>query len=439
MSDLKEILSPYIDRIKSPFFGTFIVIWTFYNWEFFLKLYNIPFYSNYEYQIEFVQKAINGQNACRLFWKPMGWTIVSLITFYFTNGIGLAIKEFYSMRMKSAILDLVGKGAKTVPIDEHERIKKEGKLLDIRYQELEKSKSSIVTDLKAFEKNNNTLTEENKALHEKITALTTSTQSLEEDKKKATENDTFLKNIIEAKEEEKKTMTDDIVIKSEEIKSLTQNTEVLRAEIQKHNQFKILVATYGVNQSINFVTDFIQRSLQPDSVFQVGNKYMGPDPAPSSPKSLQVTYSVDGEPQHVVIQEHNFVKRTGNIIYEISNLEIVKHLQTLINVPLSEKMAKEWYHLTNFLVYDFMFNDKNIAVDTIIEGNSWEIQVFSRKENANNFLNTTVHSTLVSKGIKVEITSNKRLLVGRFDAQDSLILVSDRLNQVLTIIDEIPT
>jgi hypothetical protein len=129
MMSLKEIMTPYLDRIKSPFFGTFIIIWVVYNWVLFLKLYNISLDSTVEQQISSVRNAINEQTMCRLFWKPAGWTIVSLISFYFTNALGLMLKQSYNIHIKGISLELVEKGANTYPKEHVESIIKENNVI----------------------------------------------------------------------------------------------------------------------------------------------------------------------------------------------------------------------------------------------------------------------------------------------------------------------
>lgn len=421
MTDFKEFFSPYMDRIKSPFFGTFVIVWILCNWRFFIKLYNLPINEEYDGQITFIQSAINEQGTCKLLVLPMFYTLVSLVGFYITNAAGLFVKELYNMHLKPRTLYLTGKSAKIVSRDEYDRIKKEHKLLDERYTVLDKMKGSILTELSTSK--------------ESKTELEREKNRIEEDNEKNISTIETLKSDLETEKLEKEKMKNQIEKEREKYKGVNAEFEGLKDEIKSLYKHTVLYGIYGINEKVNDVTTRLQNVLNNGSAFKIGNQVFGPDPAPGVVKYLTILYWFEGKVKSNVFTEHNFIRRSGEKITEIKKNRIVSELSSIVlRTEFPNKLNEQKVVSPHTVQYNF--SEEEISVAVTVDDDFWYIYIQLDDNQSNDYLDNVVFKHLKKHKIKPHI-DNGRAMLGKYNVEYDWGTMIERLRLVLTTIDNL--
>lgn len=101
-----------IEGKGSPFGGTYLFIWCMYNWQLIYMTFN--FDSNFSLHTRFdhIDEYFCENGKGWAFVIPLGWTFVSLFSFYISSSIALAISQFYhSIIVPKVTKTIAGKSA----------------------------------------------------------------------------------------------------------------------------------------------------------------------------------------------------------------------------------------------------------------------------------------------------------------------------------------
>jgi hypothetical protein len=120
---IKDTFDDFFNKIRSPFFGTFIVIWFFWNYDIFVAIYDLDLYPTTDGKIARIKHYIHN-NYWHLTAVPFALSLVSLIVYYTGLAGGLIVKEFYTLKLKPGILHWLKPYAKTTSNDVVNRLDK---------------------------------------------------------------------------------------------------------------------------------------------------------------------------------------------------------------------------------------------------------------------------------------------------------------------------
>ncbi|MBS1619337.1 MAG: hypothetical protein JST76_12505, partial [Bacteroidetes bacterium] len=105
MDTLKSLWEDFSERIKSPFVTSFIFVWSVKNWILLYTIFNFDSSYSLNSKTEFIKDYI-AQHPVKIFWGPLGLSIVAAISFYAMKSIFYGIDSFYENKIKIWIISI---------------------------------------------------------------------------------------------------------------------------------------------------------------------------------------------------------------------------------------------------------------------------------------------------------------------------------------------
>lgn len=266
---------PFINRLRTPFFGTLILGIILYNWELVFTLFNFDRFTVRASRIQIIEEYLKKEGLFFRLIKSSLWALVSLFTYYVFSTLATAV-VILAKWAKAAITQLTDRG-QTVIRAEHESLKHEWA-----------EASNKISELR------------NELMHRN-------------------------RELRESEEEVKKLMINDAELRGG-ISELTNENTTLKANLTllgvEPGGVNILSAVYGtVDKNID-VTQLV-RQLQDKKSFIVSNETLGGDPAYRQIKDLLITFSYGGEIKRLKAIEGSKINFEGDKL-EVSETEVSK-------------------------------------------------------------------------------------------------------------------
>lgn len=111
LENLKSAFDNIIDRFKSPFAGTFIVVWCLHHWILVFSLFNFDSNCTLPDKIAIISTYITTHSSCELLWLPILYTFAAIVVFYIFHLLALAISTAFTSLARPFIIQKIDNGS----------------------------------------------------------------------------------------------------------------------------------------------------------------------------------------------------------------------------------------------------------------------------------------------------------------------------------------
>lgn len=155
MEALKDVFTPFYERLRRPFVGAFWVSWFFVNWKLWVAL---IFYKETVGGVDKITFIYSHAGMCNLLWKPLMYSIAFLLIMPWLDFLAFYWQQLVRSAKKKAQSDLdkmtwVHPDNHVKVVEEKEELKKKIVRMESSYQEIAKRAQKFEDDHIAHQRN----------------------------------------------------------------------------------------------------------------------------------------------------------------------------------------------------------------------------------------------------------------------------------------------
>jgi len=272
ISDIRErIQNPFTDSNSTPFAGAFLIALILYNWQLFFSLFSFDSNETRLTKISIINDYLIRETLLSRIGYPIAIAFGSIVFYYIFNNLSLGLTTIFNRWFKSTVLHFTDR-SKIVTREELERV-------NSRANSSKKNYERIKSELSKSENERGNLDKQLNELSGKYDIVASENQRLRKDAESTTTTTT------------------------------TTTTQPPR------EQFRIIYARYGAEETFNDVTEIVKKIVKSSGRFTVDNKMLEGDPVVYSIKNLFVVYEHNNETNSITSNEAEIVElRDGKLV-----------------------------------------------------------------------------------------------------------------------------
>lgn len=140
-------------KIKTPFFGALIIVWSFHNWELLYTLFNFDSDNLRVEKIGIIRNYFNQNNFYTGLVFSAKWALITMVVSYIFVNISRGITLFFDKHVTPNLYRLIDK-SKIVLREELEQEKKKSELFQTKYEDERKRRGELEIERDELEKKN---------------------------------------------------------------------------------------------------------------------------------------------------------------------------------------------------------------------------------------------------------------------------------------------
>ena len=152
----KSLGNTFVNRIRNPFGGTFLLIWVAYHWRLIFSLFNFDSRHTLSDKIKIIESYYDTSKSWDLVWFPVLLTFLSIILYLIFQHISLAIFTFFDRWVKPIVLKTVDKN-QIIAKSDFEKVELEASEYQKKLKEIKDENYKLVIENEKTEKQNQDL------------------------------------------------------------------------------------------------------------------------------------------------------------------------------------------------------------------------------------------------------------------------------------------